>query len=238
MAAMLEVRTLAAVAEGNWLLRDVSIEVAEGSTVALMGGAGAGKTLVLELLLGLAEQRSGSIRLAGQDITALTAAERQRRGLRSAFQRPPVFPGLDVREHLALAAPSVKLEAHAIERLAELMPELTACLDQPVTGLDAPLLRLVDLGRALLGLPRVLLIDDLFATIGSDRAGELVRALAEQGYTLLVADRYAEPVLALANFGYVLAQGRVVAAGAPGELLADQRLLASCAGDPSAYADD
>ncbi len=143
-----------------------------------------------------------------------------------------------MREHLALAAPSVKLEAHAIERLAELMPELTACLDQSVTRLEAPLLRLVDLGRALLGLPRLLLIDDLFAAVGSDRAGELVRSLAGQGYTLLVADRYAEPVLALADAGYVLARGRVVAAGPPEQLLADQRLLASCAGDPNAYVDD
>ena len=157
MSALLEVRALAAVADGNWLLRDVTIEVAEGSTVALVGGAGAGKTLLLQLLLGLAERRGGFIRLAGQDIGGLTPGQRQRLGLRCAFQRPPVFPGLDVREHLALAAPSVKLEAHAIERLADLIPELTGCLDQPVSGLDAPLLRLVDLGRALLGLPRVLL---------------------------------------------------------------------------------
>jgi ABC-type branched-subunit amino acid transport system ATPase component len=238
MSALLEVRALAAVADGNWLLRDVTIEVAEGSTVALVGGAGAGKTLLLQLLLGLAERRGGFIRLAGQDIGGLTPGQRQRLGLRCAFQRPPVFPGLDVREHLALAAPSVKLEAHAIERLADLIPELTGCLDQPVSGLDAPLLRLVDLGRALLGLPRVLLIDDLFATIGSARAAALVQALAEQGYTLLVADRYAAPVLAVADRGYVLAQGRLVAAGAPEELLADQRLLFSCAGDPNAYADD
>jgi branched-chain amino acid transport system ATP-binding protein len=238
MAPLLQVDGLAAVAEGNWLLREVSLQVTEGSIVAVVGGAAAGKTLLLDLLLGLAGARAGSIRLAGEDIAGLGTDERQRRGLRCAVQHPPVFAGLAVHEHLALAAPSVKLEADAASRVTELLPELADCLEHQVASLDPLRLRLVDLGRALLGLPRLLLIDDLFPVAGIDRASELVHELARQGHTLLIADRYAEPVLAHADHGYVLEQGRLVAEGAPPDLTRNSRMLASCAGDPNAYADD
>jgi branched-chain amino acid transport system ATP-binding protein len=235
MPALLTMRDLEAVAEGNWLLRGVSLEVEEGSTVAVVGGAAAGKSLLLELVMGLRPLRAGQIRLSGRDLTSLGSIERQRLGLRCAFQAPPVFPGLSVAELLALAAPSVRLDGSAFARIAAYLPELEDHLDQPIDGLELPLLRLVDLGRALLGLPRLLLIDMLLPAVGVDRAGELLHALSRDGYTLLVADRYAEVLLGHADYGYVLAQGRVVAKGRPAELTADPRLLAACAGDPGAY---
>jgi|GEM_PF-3438624 len=236
MPALLSASHIEAVADGDWLIRDVSLEVAEGSTVALLGGAAAGKSVLFDLLLGLRPQRAGEIRLGGHDLGPLGPLARQQLGLRCAFQTPPVFPGLAVREHLVLAAASVRLEDSAIPRLADYFPELDGRLDQPVTALEPELLRLVDLGRALLGLPRVLLIDNLLPAIGIERASSLVESLARDGYTLLLADRWAEPTLALADYGYVLAQGRLVAAGRPSELLADGKLLAACAGDPEAYA--
>jgi ABC-type branched-subunit amino acid transport system ATPase component len=235
MPALLVARELEAVAEGHWLLRGVSIEVEDGSTVAVVGGPASGKSLLLELVMGLRRLRAGQIRLAGRDLLPLGPVERQRLGLRCAFQAPPVFPGLSVAEHLALAAPSVRLEGGAFARIAAYLPELEDHLGQPVNGLELRLRRLVDLGRALLGLPRVLLIDNLLPAVGVDRAGELLHALSRDGYTLLLADRYAEVLLGHADYGYVLAQGRVVARGRPSELTADPRLLATCAGDPTAY---
>jgi len=236
MAALLQARELEAVADGHWLLRGVSLEVAEGSTVAVIGGAAAGKTVLLDLLLGLRPLRDGTVRLGDRDITAFGTLERQRLGLRCAFQIPPVFAGLTVAEQLALAAPSVRLDSRAFARIAAYLPELEELLGRRMEGLDLPLRRLVDLGRALLGLPRVLLIDNLLPAIGIDRAGELLHGLGRDGYTLLVADRYAEPLLRQADYGYVMAEGRLVASGQPNRLLADDRLLASCAGDPGAYA--
>lgn len=237
MAALLEIQALEAVADGGWLLRDISLSIEEGRTVALVGGGGAGKTALLDLILGLAVPRGGKQLLDGRDIGGLSPLARQRLGLRCAFQRPPVFPGLAVREHLALATPSVRLEPRAFERLAEHLPELAGHLDQPVETLDHALLRLVDLGRALLGLPRLLLIDDLFPAIGIERARELVAALSREGYTMLIADRYAERALEHADYGYVLVEGRIRAKGQPADLVRDWRLLASCAGDPGAYDD-
>lgn len=236
MPALLRARGIEAVADGDWLIRDLSLDVADGSLVALVGGAQAGKSVLLDLLLGLRPARAGELRLAGHELMPLGPLARQQLGLRCAFQCPPVFPGLAVREHLVLAAASVRLETAAFERLADYLPELAGRLDQRVDELEPELLRLVDLGRALLGLPRVLLIDGLMPAIGVDRASDLLRNLARDGYTLLVADRYAEPVLGLADYGYVLARGRLVAEGRPADLLADQRLFAACAGDPNAYA--
>ena len=236
MPALLAASRIEAVADGDWLLRDVSLEVPEGSTVALVGGAAAGKSVFFDLLLGLRPMRGGELRLGGHDLGPLGPLARQQLGLRCACQSPPVFPGLSVREHLVLAAASVRLEDSAIQRLAHYFPELDGQFDQPVTALEPELLRLVDLGRALLGLPRLLLIDGLMPVIGVERASVLLQALRRDGYTILLADRYAEPALTLADHGYVLAQGRLVAAGRPDELLADSRLLAACAGDPNAYA--
>lgn len=235
MAALLEARAIEAVADGDWLIRDVSLDVAEGSVVALLGGAAAGKSVLLELLLGLRPARGGQLRLDGRSLMPLGPLARQKLGLRAAFQIPPVFPGLAVREHLVLAAGSVRLADRALARLADYLPELDGRLDQQAADLEPPLLRLVDLGRALLGLPRLLLIDNLLPAIGVERGGELLRRLARDGYTLLVADRYAEPVLEIADYGYVLAHGRLVADGSPAALTADHRLLAACAGDPAAY---
>lgn len=236
MPVLLSASRIEAVADGDWLIRDVSLEIREGSTVALVGGAAAGKSVLFDLLLGLRPMRGGELRLGGHDLGRLGPLARQRLGLRCAFQAPPIFPGLAVREHLVLAAASIRLEGSAIQRLAHYVPELDGRFDQPVTALEPELLRLVDLGRALLGLPRLLLIDGLLPAIGVERASALVQDLRRDGYTLLLADRYAEPALELADYGYVLAQGRLVAAGRPDELLADSRLLAACAGDPDAYA--
>ncbi len=236
MPVLLEVRAIEAVADGDWLVRNVSLEVEDGQTVALLGGAAAGKTVLFDLLLGLRPARDGTIRLAGQDLMPRGTLARQQLGLRCAFQIPPIFPGLAVREHLELAATSVRLEGPALDRLLNYLPELEARLDEPVAGLEPELLRLVDLGRALLGLPRVLLIDNLMPVLGVERAQALLQSLALDGYTLLVADRWAESVLEIADHGYVLAAGRLVAAGSPRELLADGRLIAAVAGDPNAYA--
>ncbi len=235
MPALLEVRGLEAVADGEWLIREVSLEVREGSTVALVGGAQAGKSVLLELLLGLRPARGGVIRLGGHDLMPMGPLARQQLGLRCAWQTPPLFPGLSVREHLVLATASVRPAGTAFERVADYLPELKDLLDQPVTGLEPALQRLVDLGRALLGLPRLLLIDGLLPVLGLKRAGELLQRLGRGGYTLLVADRYAEAALTVADRGYVIAQGRLVAKGRPAELLADPRLLQACAGDPGAY---
>lgn len=224
-------------ASGAWLLEGVSLEVEEGSTFALVGGPGAGKSLIVDLILGLARPRAGIVRLDGRDITALAPLARQRLGIRAAFADPPVFPGLTVGEHLSLAVAGGRLRTRALARLFEYLPELDGRLDQPVEAQGEGLRRLVDVARAMLGMPRLLLIDDLFPALGVERAGELVRSLARDGYTLLLADRYGEAVLEHADRACVLAQGTIVAEGAPAALRADPRLLATCAGDGDAYAE-
>lgn len=235
--ALLRLEAIDVVAAGTWLLESVSFEVMEGSTVALVGGPGAGKSLIVDLVLGLTGLRGGSVYLDGRNITSLPTLARQRSGIRAAFADPPVFPGLTIGEHLALAVAGGRLRSRARARLAEYLPELDARLDQPAATQGAAILRLVDLARAMLGMPRILLIDDLFSALGAERAGELVRSLARDGYTLLLADRYGEAALDHADYGYVLAQGTIVAEGVPAALKTDERLLATCAGDSSAWAE-
>lgn len=236
MPALLELDRIQFVADGAWLLRDVSLRVDQASTVALVGGAAAGKSLLLAIALGLVRPRSGAVRLDGRDVSGLDSRRRQQLGVRCAFQSPLLFPGLDVREHLELAAAGGSLERRPLEKLLDYLPELEDKLDRRPLELDAPTRRLVDIARALLGLPQLLLIDQLFPAIGIDRAGELVEHLTRDGFTLLLADRYGEIAMRHAHYGYVLGGGRIRDEGIAADLALDDRLLATCAGDPDAYA--
>lgn len=237
MPALLELDRIQLVGQGAWLLRDVSLRVEEGSTVALIGGAAAGKSLLLAIAMGQLAPRSGAVRFDGRDVTSLDARERHRLGLGMAYQTPPFFPGFDVREHLELAAAGGRLEPRQLQKLLDFLPELEGSLEHPVDSLDQPTRRLVDVARALLGLPRLLLVDQLFPVVGVDRAGALVERLAREGFSLLIADRYGEVAMRHADYGYVLTGGRIQDEGAAADLAQDERLLAACAGDPAAYSD-
>jgi molybdate/tungstate transport system ATP-binding protein len=152
---------------GSFRLENISFDVAEGSHAVLMGPSGAGKTTTLEALCGLRRIESGSIVIAGRDITALPPAER---GIGFVPQDGALFPHLTVRENAGFALRVKKWEREKITaRVDELADELgiTPLLNRPVGGLSGGEKQRVALARAMASHPRVLLLDEPFSALDS-----------------------------------------------------------------------
>jgi branched-chain amino acid transport system ATP-binding protein len=240
-AAMLEVRALHAGYGPAEVLSGVSLEVAAGCAVALLGAPGSGKTTLLRAVAGLLAPAAGEVRLDGRPLSGLDAAAVARLGVAYAPDgRDPPGPGT-TEEHLVRgAAPWAprwfgfrKAVAPDLARVYALLPRLAARRGQPAEGLSGGERRLLALGAALMGRPRLLLLDEPFAGLAAGAVAEQVRVLAglrEAGLALLLASQDPRAALAVADRACVLARGRVAVEGAAAELLRDERALAAWLG--------
>jgi ABC-type branched-subunit amino acid transport system ATPase component len=209
-----------------------SLSVAAGGVVALLGGPEAGKSALLEALAGVRPVRRGEIRLGGRDVTALGPDRRLALGLALARQQPDLFPGLTVDEHLRLGAvPTRSRIALARTRALRAVPELVARTAIQAEALGHADQRLLDIARALMAAPALLLLDEPSLVLDADRVGRLVEALRADGTAVLLAERFPRPALDLADHAILVLGGRIVAAGAPEELRRDERLAPACTGE-------
>ena len=142
-----------------------------------------------------------------------------------------MFRAHAARDHVALASRGVPPSAAQRDRLHALLPELAGLWASPVARLTRRARRIVDLARAIVAEPRLVLLDELALDLGAERAGEVVRALAREGRTVLVAERFPEPLIGLADAAWVLHQGRVLLCGHPSDVARDDRLWGACIGD-------
>ncbi len=204
----------------------VDFDLAPGEIHALIGPNGAGKTTFVSLLSGRVPMQSGTITLAGQDITALPAHARVRRGLAYTFQITSVFPGLSVFDNVALAVQGGTAPDRALR------PAVTAALQRVgLTGLETDLAgtlsyghqRLLEVAMGLALAPRVLILDEPTQGLA---AGEiegfktLVRSLVPEVAVLLI-EHNMDVVMDLAHRITVLTFGRVLARGTPDEIRAN-----------------
>lgn len=200
----------------------VDLTVPPGRVTALTGPNGAGKSTLFDCLCGTARPQDGRVLLDGRDITRLPPYRRARLGLARTFQQLAVFPGLSVAENIRIGAEQGAVrDPEAVERILRLLA-LGPVRDAPAAGLPTGTLRRVELGRALAGSPRVLLLDEPAAGLDSSEVGALrdvLRALAADGMALLLVEHDLELVGALADIVYVMTDGRITAAGPPGTVL-------------------
>lgn len=230
-ALALKVHGLDVVRGGLWILREVALEVAAGEVVAVLGGAGAGKSALLEALALGAGVRIGRIRLSAGEITHADPAARRHAGLACAFAEPPVIPGFAVADHIALGMAAKTGFKQQMQRVLTVLPELRPLLARRLDALPFALRRLADLGRAVAAARTVLLIDRACADFGAERIGRLVAWSRQERLALLLADRHLRPALQIADRAVLLVGGRIVLAGRPLDLLADERVFAACVGD-------
>jgi branched-chain amino acid transport system ATP-binding protein len=208
------------------ILWSVSLAVASGEAVALIGSNGAGKTTLLRALSGTVPTRGGRVLFKGQDITGLSPDRRVALGLAHVPEGRQVFNGMTVRENLMMGAYTRRdgrAEVQAdLGRVLGLFPVLAERRDQLAGTLSGGEQQMVAIGRGLMGRPELLLIDELslgLAPVVVERLAEAVREVHRAGTTILLVEQDVQTALEMAARGYVIANGRVAMQGASAELL-------------------
>ncbi len=217
----LELASVTAAYGESIALRDVTLTVPDGRTVALLGANGAGKTTLLSVASGLLRPRLGRVLLDGREVTGEACDRRVERGLCHITEGRSIFPGLTVRENLRMFAPAGS-EADAIERAVSAFPVLGQRLTQIGGTMSGGEQQMLALARAYGHHMPLVLLDEVsmgLAPIVVDEIFKFLRRLKEEGVSLLVVEQYAAKALALADFVYLLARGRVVFVGEPSELV-------------------
>jgi branched-chain amino acid transport system ATP-binding protein len=230
MAALLEVEGARAGYGPVEVLKGVSLEVRPGEMVALLGANGAGKTTTLLCLSGCNPLRGGRVLLDGRPIHGLPAHAIVRLGVCHSPEGRKIFPRLSVRENLEMGAYTRRDAAGVradLERALTLFPVLRARQGQAGGTLSGGEQQMLAIARALLGRPRLLLLDEPslgLAPLIVAQIFDALRSLNEQGVAILLVEQNANLALRLAHRGYVLENGEITLAGPAQELRQDERV--------------
>jgi branched-chain amino acid transport system ATP-binding protein len=208
---------------GITALRGVSLEVNEGETVLLVGANGAGKSSIINAVMGLVPAHGGVIRFAGKDVRRLTSDRRARAGIGYAPEGRRLFPTMSVLDNVLSGAYGLgkKRQRESWEWLREAFPLLAARARQPAGQLSGGEQQIVALARAIASFPTLLLLDEPFlglAPIWITRISEAIRAMQRRGTTILMTEQMARPALKLAARGYVMRGGEVRRSGTVAEI--------------------
>ena len=211
-------------------LRGVNVVVEAGETLSVVGANGAGKTTMLRTISGLLRPRRGEVRFEGERIDRLPCHRVVELGVVHVPEGRKIFPSLAVRENLELGSyprAAKARRADSLERVFTLFPRLRERVSQPAGTLSGGEQQMLAIGRALMALPKLLMLDEpslglsplivkeIFAIIG-----EINRA----GVTVLLVEQNTRQALALSRRGYVLESGRVVLVGSGEELLSNEHV--------------
>ena len=208
-------------------LHGVDLEVAKGEIVTLIGANGAGKSTLLMTICGNPRARAGSIELDGEDIVGLPTHQIVRRGVAQVPEGRRIFPRMTVLENLQMGATLADPAhfQHDIERVFTMFPRLAERRAQRGGTLSGGEQQMLAIGRALMGRPRLLLLDEPslgLAPLIVRQIFESIRRIArDDGVTVFLVEQNAFHALRLADRGYVLVNGRVRMSGTGRELLAN-----------------
>ena len=211
-------------------LGDVSFEVRENEIVALVGANAAGKSTTLRVISGLVAPRRGRVLLNDEDLTALPAHQRVDRGIVQVPEGRHLFPFMTVAENLLLGAHADRARGERDRTLAHvygLFPVLGERRTQLAGSLSGGEQQMCAIGRALMALPRILMLDEPtlgLAPVLVARIFETVRTINGQGVTVLLVEQNVRQALTLAHRACVLESGRLVLEGQARDLLGDERL--------------
>jgi branched-chain amino acid transport system ATP-binding protein len=211
---------------GVTALWDVSFKVAEGQVITLLGSNGAGKTTTLRTVSGLLTAVAGSVTFEGRDITRARTDQIVELGIVHVPEGRQLWPRMSVRENLELGAylPRAKARrAETLQRVFGLFPRLKERSSQAAGTLSGGERQMCALARGLMGLPRLLMLDEPSLGLAPRLVSEMfdsLRVLREQGLTVLLVEQNVHKALELADIGYVLETGRIVLSGPSRELLA------------------
>jgi branched-chain amino acid transport system ATP-binding protein len=194
-------------------LKGISLTVEEGEIVTLIGSNGAGKSTTLRSISGVTPPREGAIRFDGEDISTVPPQNIVQRGISQSPEGRHIFPRMTVRENLDMGAYLRRDDySEDMERVFELFPRLKERERQKGGTMSGGEQQMLAIGRALMARPKLLLLDEPsmgIAPILVDRIYETIKAINEQGTTILLVEQSASHALNASSRGYVLATGEV-----------------------------
>ena len=210
------------------ILQDVNLEVKQGELVCLLGGNASGKSTTLKTVLGIVRPRNGTVRFEGEDVTSRTTSYRIGKGISIVPENRRLFGPMSVLENLQMGAflhgGGTK---EAFDRVYDLFPLLYERRSQLAGTLSGGEQQMVAMGRALMGKPKLLLMDEPsmgLAPILVERSFEIIQQVHESGVAMLIVEQNANVSLSIADRGYVLSTGRLVLEGKASDLLQDENL--------------
>jgi branched-chain amino acid transport system ATP-binding protein len=244
-AALLEAIGVAKSFGGLAAVDDVSLAVPEGRISALIGPNGAGKTTLFALVSGFLKPDRGEVRFAGGSITAMKPHAIARLGLTRTFQIVQPFAGQTVRENIAVGVHLNVASREAALTRAEAVARrvgLAGQLDKPAADMTVAGRKRLELARALATGPRLLLLDEVLAGLNPQEIAEMIpviRGICEGGsgeppVTVFMIEHVMQAVMNLAEQVWVLAQGRLIAEGAPRAVTADPAVIEAYLGHGAA----
>ncbi len=194
------------------VLHDISLQLLAGEQVFMVGRNGAGKTTLLKTIAGFLEPIQGSIHYEDRDITGLPPEKISCMGIRYIFQDKRVFTKLTVKENLEIAAyPTREKLSHAIDKVVGMYPKIKGFLNMKAGGLSGGQRQILLIGRALIGDPRILLIDEPTEGLAAGIISEIFQLLSKmKGKTsMLIVEQNIPVVTRLADRVYVLKEGNL-----------------------------
>jgi branched-chain amino acid transport system ATP-binding protein len=222
---LMRVRNLSAFYGDFQALFGVSLDAAEGETVAVIGANGAGKTTFLRALAGALPVPRDAVEFAGQPVGGSPAHALVELGIVLVPEGRKIFPSLSVRENLEIGAYRRRAGPWTVERVYGLFPVLSERRDQPGTNLSGGEQQMLAIGRGLMANPRLLLVDEIslgLAPVVVKQLYEVLAGVHREGMTLLVVEQDISQVLTVAQRVYCFRKGAVALEGVPRHLTREQ----------------
>ena len=217
-----------------------SLNAEPGCITGLIGPNGAGKTTLFSIISGFQKPTDGLVRYKGEAITGLPPHELARRGIARTFQIVQPFAGLSVRENILVGAhlrhPKRGDALAAADKVGRELG-LGDMLDRPADTLTAAGRKRLELAKALATEPQLLLLDEVLAGLNPSEIRDMVpviRALCDRGITILMIEHVMQAVMSLSRHMFVLAEGSIIAQGAPSEVASDRRVIEAYLGHGAA----
>src|SRR5262245_826564 len=231
MSPLLEIRGVTKAFGGFVALSDVSIAVAQGERFGLIGPNGSGKTTLINCVSGTLRNESGSIAFAGEEISALPAYQRTRRGIARSFPVPRPFTSMSVLDNLVVPLEFVvhRHSLHLADTRAEAMEILTTIgladkAATPSNQLSQVELRKLELARAMAARPRLLISDEAMAGLASNEVDEVLAILFklnESGITIIMIEHIMHAVMRFSQRVICLDAGKIICEGTPQSIVAN-----------------
>jgi branched-chain amino acid transport system ATP-binding protein len=211
------------------ILEGISLQVGEGELVCLLGGNASGKSTTLKTILGIVRPRSGTVQLAGEDVTRCAVPQRIARGIAIVPENRRLFGQMTVRENLELGAVLRRGESldEDFDRIHTLFPRLLERRGQLAGTMSGGEQQMVAMGRALMSRPKLLLMDEPSMGLSPALVQQnfaIIKEIHQAGTSVLMVEQNATMALSIADRGYVLSTGEIVLEGPAAELLRSEDL--------------